>query len=250
MKLIEEFLKSLCDKYDSYYNPDEPFSATNHKYRLYMLLSIAETLLPFPYECPVDIKESKYGRGLFANRNISEGEIVCIYPCHTVVFETGEDKGISVSLKEEENKADLSYAYRMENDVILYGNPDIYVNTWFSGHLTNDLCYNSYDIKENPDDLEVGNFICKYNINMVSKANVKFDTLIHRHYKWTFLTAVKDIKKGDELSLPYRYNYWLSKKGRKDIKKEDIQMYLLKYLSTKPVSFIKFYDRITKKIKV
>jgi hypothetical protein len=214
-----------------------------------MLLSISEIKLPFPYECPVDIRKSKYGRGLFSNRDISNEEIVCIYPCHQVVFETGDNEGTVISLEENQN-IDMSYGYKVDKDVSMYGNPYICVNEWFCGHMVNDLSYNDNDLVENATDLQVGQFICKYDLNMVSRANIKFDTIEYRHYKWIVLRAVKDIKKNDELSLPYRYMYWLSKKGRKDVKKEDIEMYLLKYLATKPMSFIKFYDRLTKKIKV
>lgn len=246
MRVIEEHIKAICDKYDNYYNEDEPFSATNHPYRLYMLLSIAEVKLPFPEACPVSINKSTYGKGLFANRDIAKGEIVCIYPCHSVVYENGET-GINISVEDE--LPDLSYAYRFDKDIVMYGSPNMYMNEWFSGHLANDLCYDSNELKDNSTDLEAGQWICKYELNMVNRANVKFDTFTYRHYKWCFLKAVRYIPSGEEISLPYRQVYWLSKKGRKNMTRDNLTELSYKYLLTKPVSYVKFYDSMTRKIK-
>ena len=248
MRIIEEHIKAICDKYDKCYNEDEPFSATNHPNRLYMLLSIAEVKLPFPQSCPVSIKNSNYGRGLFANRDISNGEIVCIYPCHSIVYKSNSEKSICISL--EDDLPDISYAFELDKDICIYGSPNMYMNEWFSGHLANDLCYDSNELKDNPTDLDAGQWICKYDLNMVNRANVKYDTFMYRHYKFCFLKAIRYIPSGEEISVPYRQSYWLSKKGRKGVSKDELTELSYKYLLTKPVSYVKFYDSMTRKIKV
>jgi len=148
-------------------------------------------------ERPCEIRESSAegaGEGLFATRDIEMGEYITTYPvCWVVVTEDGK-RSYATCQDIYENYEELvkqddylndkcgNYSVGLFEDFTVLADPDVRYDNRLFGHMINDLSVEgeeSYDIE---------------------KRNVAFSFLdIH---------AVKNIKKGEELSICYGQDYW------------------------------------------
>jgi|TARA_R110001583_G_scaffold45685_1_gene143616 hypothetical protein len=149
-------------------------------------------------ERPCEIKTSTTvngGEGLFATRDIEKGEYITTYPvCWVVVTEEGK-RSYATCQDIYENYEDMvkgendylntkcgNYSVGLFEDFTVLADPDVRYDNRLFGHMVNDL-----SVSGESDYL-------------VDKRNVAFSFLdIH---------AVKDIKKGEELSLCYGQEYW------------------------------------------
>jgi len=146
---------------------------------------------------PCEIKTSEAtngGEGLFATEDIKEGEYITTYPvCWVVVQEEGKRSYATCQdvypnyqkLVEEEdylNKKCGNYSVGLFEDFTCLADPDVRYDNRLYGHMINDLSV------EGEDEYDV------------DKRNVAFSFLdVH---------AVRDIKKGEELSICYGKDYW------------------------------------------
>ena len=145
--------------------------------------------------CEINISTADNGgEGLFATRDIEKGEYITTYPVCWIVVTEGEKRsyacaeevyGESYKDKVVENYLDEicgGYSVGLFEDFTILGDPTIRKDNRLYGHMINDL---SLTDNEGYDD---------------KKRNVAFSFLdVH---------AIKDIKKGEELSICYGKDFW------------------------------------------
>lgn len=163
----------------------------------------------------VEVKESKtHGLGVFATRDINKGELITYYPAHYVMLypEKGEKYtkvkygvlgGITVSRKNlavPENLRD--YEFEINSYYSIAGDPRIYDNLTYVGHMINDGARGHSTLDNyNPQDEELYKIVVKAKCNAV----LQFEQNGLLSVK---VTAIKNIKKGEEILAPYGYEYW------------------------------------------
>jgi len=149
---------------------------------------------------PIELKESvsgdlNRGMGLFATRDIEEGEYITTFPVHWIVMTDGEQREFGCSRKcygEDTDFEELiksghlnklaDYSMGILQDLTIISDPLFKNDNRLVGHFINDLSFIPSE---------------EYN---VEKQNVGFKVLdVH---------AIKKINKGDELSLAYGPEYW------------------------------------------
>jgi len=151
-------------------------------------LSLSDAPLPFLNK--VYIKKSKVdGLGVFAKEDLKKGEIVSMYPSDIVRIYHGKQ------YYEQYNVYcnDYRYAYKTELCTIM-GVPSLIDNTNLVGHIVNDYC--------KTDGSETQNYI--YNHLTHENRNCKY----YPYHIFILIVTTKDIKKGDELFVPYGIDYW------------------------------------------
>lgn len=184
----------------------------------------------------VVLKESGiHGKGVFAARDIKKGELLTFYPAHYVakdisgeVIEPGEQvKGRGLKYDPNIKK---SYSTPLNNYYIICGDPRIHNNPAFIGHMCNDG--QKHDLLEYNAEakMEYKNNVWKVCNAAIEKRPIEsiyiHDSTEIQRYRpdlAMFIMAIKDIKKGDEILIPYGFHYWLSANKRE---KEDGTVYL------------------------
>lgn len=154
-------------------------------------------------------QSSIHGRGLFANCDIKAGQILTYYPPHFVIlkpngydYADGKNEKFVVPSYHSDGKVhNDDYLLVLDKNISICGDPDIIDNADFLAHMANDAMVvnsSSFGIKQSEIYDTVSNI----------KNNA---TLEVRDVSCIFIRAVKDIKKGDEITIPYGYNYWVRK---------------------------------------
>ena len=168
---------------------------------------------------PIELKESKTetgldrGMGLFATRDIEEGEWITTFPVHWVVMVTGENREFGCARKcyGEDMKDDdfteliksgflnklSGYSMGILQDLTIIADPQFKNDNRLFGHFINDLSFTPFE--EYDED----------------KSNCGFKVLdIHTKRK---------ILKGEELSICYSKQYWEEKRDGEQSRKDEIQ---------------------------
>jgi hypothetical protein len=167
----------------------------------------------FPFIPPnlVSIQtSSRHGRGVFANQEIKQGDIVCLYPAD---FVFNNEKGKWGSLKGE-NNFDSHYTMNLLYNKAICADPTQYTSL-FSAHLINDSvsCETIEKLKDihsrydTCDINEFGKCVSKYLLETKKYSNVE---IVSSKYI-CYIKALKDIHPNQELLTSYGFPYWLNK---------------------------------------
>jgi hypothetical protein len=166
-----------------------------------MILGVSHGKVPLPWQLnSCEVRPSKHGRGVFATKDIKQGDIITYYPAHFYgkVHSHGFLKGHQ--LDEDSITYIAEYAFDSPNGNHYVGDPKQDTDANFLGHLINDFY---------PDPVEeleaTGKSILKYLLHGTKLRNVEF---VEGQYS-VAIRAVKDIKKDDELLIAYSPVYWV-----------------------------------------
>lgn len=187
----------------------------NNLMRLSELLKRSESFLPvfnrspLPFECPVRIDNSRvHGKGVFATRDIKEGEIVTFYPCDLYMSDTDAtrtywrigdcDRGRVMELA---TNGDYTYGGT------IIGLPEKTEHPWFLGHMVNDGAL----ITSRTRGKLAKQGIVYTRCSMARQNTVFKEYTISGTICTVGLQATRDIKSGEELFVCYGAPYWLSK---------------------------------------
>jgi hypothetical protein len=201
------------------------------------LFRYRDALLNFSYtplqykSAPVEVGQSKFGRGVFAKRDIKKGELLTFYPCHYYVSPPDPSKPADKACS-----GSFCAGHKIEYDgrYGLLHNPtganhvgdSKEEHPLFLGHLLNDYCPFVDDFK---DKKKLGETIMKYYMYGISYQNCAFKMTKH----WIAIEAIKDMKKGDELLIAYSPTYW-TELNPEQVMNETVK-YIKKVAKTNPV---------------
>ena len=151
----------------------------------------------------VYLKESSvHGLGVFAQKDLKAGELITIYPPHYVLYypqgKEADQNNIEAYLNDTFSQAKITpelydiYSFNVNSYYSFYGDPEIR-DPDFLGHMINDgvkstdpVEYNKlFLIKNNATPVDVG----KFGLTLA-------------------IMAIKDIKKDEEILIPYGVEYW------------------------------------------
>lgn len=187
-----------------------------------MKLSSNET--PFSSQV-VEVKPSStHGNGLFAKHDIPAGTRITMYPIHQYAKRIDTNKWEFKTMMEYKDPFD-AYGLDLDKNTKIYGCP-MFHNALFQGHLANDPVISL-------DYSDVNKFIIRYLVACKVKANTRYDKQNHLVY----LVAVRDIRAGDEILVPYGLGYWFT---RFHLDETTEMANLVKYLETQPIEKHKF----------
>lgn len=168
----------------------------------------------------IEVRPSKYGKGVFSKGFIKKDEIVTFYPAHYVFIKNKINKLSSVFTELDEKHND-EYRLSLHTDDSSYdiaGSPSLYQNPLMLGHMLND----PIDLIPIEKGKEV-DWLCRYAIESTLKSNCKF--IYDKKHKMMSIVTTKDINKDEELLTSYGWKYWFirtlrnQKVGEKKIKK-------------------------------
>ncbi len=160
------------------------------------------------------LSDSKiHGKGVFAKKDISEESIITFYPAHYIAIINGGvkvdeanmtkiimcNKAMEMGLK---YSTDINhvYGYKLNNEYKICGDPRIIDDTDYLGHMINDGARgHASRSKPNKLDKEIYNKI-------VVKINNASSYYVDRFC--VAIISIRDIKKGEEILMPYSYEYW------------------------------------------
>lgn len=142
----------------------------------------------------IELKNSNHGLGVFAKKKILKDEAITFYPVDICLF---EDKNIS---EERVQYLFENYALNVNGKTIIVGDSDNIDDLLYVGHMIND----GIDINTDCVSEEI------YEQNYLEKNNSKFRSLISTTLGFlvTVVVATKDINVGEEIFVPYTYQYW------------------------------------------
>jgi hypothetical protein len=148
-----------------------------------------------------------HGRGVFAQCDIPENSIVTFYPRHAI--RNGDVITINHGLTDDYNTYIESntfddYEMLLQKNESIIGFPTIVNDMKFVGHMLNDPIGNIFC---SPKRSVILKCISEYNQRIVSDSNCACQTNYETNH--TYIVTRKNIKKNDELLLPYGAKYWL-----------------------------------------
>lgn len=178
-------------------------------FRRYMKMSVEtpeESKERFSFDPCVEIRPSTHGKGVFATKDIKKGDIITYYPAHYIqpssfpLFLTPHEHTKGDSPNDE-------YLYNsLKGDYSITGHPELINNPYMLGHIVNDGC----DEVLKREDETFGKWAGRYLLNVSSRRNSRFTEL---DSGLIAITALKDIKKDEEISVAYDIQYWGMKNG-------------------------------------
>ena len=189
-----------------------------------MMMKMCSNEMPFGTSLTTVKPSSTHGNGLFANDDIKAGQVITMYPIHQYAKRVAGNQWKIHSIMNSETPYH-GYALDIDENTKIYGCPTFY-NTMFQGHLANDPLISL-------DGSDVNKFIISYLIASKVKGNARFDKNSHLVY----IRAVRDIKAGEEILIPYSLPYWFT---YLKIDEDQAMSNFLKYLETQPVEKHKF----------
>lgn len=164
---------------------------------------------PLPFECPVRIGDSRvHGRGVFATRDIKEGDIVTFYPCDLFASRTNDTMTfweIGDCDRSRANALVVNGDYTYNGDII--GLPEKTENPWFLGHMLNDATR----ITAHTRGALAKQAIVYTRCSMAKQNTVFKEFKIADKICTVGLQTTRDVKSGEELLVCYGAPYWLSK---------------------------------------
>jgi hypothetical protein len=178
-------------------------------------VALAERLLDVPIPLDkVEVRESPiHGRGVFAKKKVSKGELITVYPAHYVsVHPEGHSNpgafGLMGSALAERSGSILteimrrSYSFDVTDHYVIYGHPDLIDDPVFLGHMINDGA-KGHSTKTNYDQKDSS----VYDKVSLALSNAEFELL---GGLCVCVVATKEINIGDEVLVTYGYPYWIS----------------------------------------
>lgn len=199
----------------------------------------------------IEIRKSNIdGRGLFATRDINKGEIVTYYPEHLNIvnnnisflpsdiidsmIKVGDFKFLEECHKNsiEPDDLPLLIAKKLKRYVLgtRIGNPYIYDDLKYVGHMINDGAYIAPNITPTEDDIK------RYIIGSCMKLNCGLST--------DNVIAIRDIKKDEEILTNYGFKYWLDINEKKI--DEETKKRCEKFETQRIMSLICYYNGLNK----
>jgi hypothetical protein len=158
----------------------------------------------------VEVKETLYGKGVFAKCDIQEGEMITLYPGDVIetISEGHSTLQKSPLYEEKVKKEDVNlhdYRLQISKDCYIMSHPLLIDDPSYLGHMINDgvnvlQLYQSAK-EENVQTLNVK----KYYEETCKTMNCNF--AIHDGLL-AYAEALRDIKKGEELYTTYSHVYW------------------------------------------
>lgn len=174
---------------------------------------------PMPIQCPVELRQSQvHGNGVFAKRDIKEGEFVTFYPCDAYYIGEPAKDGSHAQIRFNSDMSDerckellMSSTYTLGScgtGNMFIGDPDVTDNAWFLGHMIND----GVAIIKRSGDIVTQCVV--YTKASIARANVKIVNLrAGRQLCAVAMCATRDIQHGEEIFYTYDFPYWLSQVG-------------------------------------
>jgi hypothetical protein len=165
---------------------------------------VEEAMTEFSYKPPhinvsCEVKQSEYGRGVFATRDIKKGDTITLYPAHCLATPTKDGKHQCEGYCEY----DAEYAITHSTTKAIHTGDKKMEDPLFLGHLINDFCSFVGELKERKKDR--GGVFMKYYLHSLAFQNVEFNM---RGKHFISIKASKDIKEGEELLIAYSLSYW------------------------------------------
>lgn len=146
----------------------------------------------------VEIKNSQiHGNGVFATKNICVNEVITLYPFHLTLNNEGSIVVNNTNLGVISSNDYDRYIYRISNDLMIAGLPQIKNNMTYVGHMINDNSNSK--------------FKASYEREAFEKSNCSFVKIIDYTNECVFVVvvAITDIQIGEELFVPYGHEYWI-----------------------------------------
>jgi len=165
-------------------------------------ISLKKALTLFSYEppsfdAPCEVKQSTYGRGVFAKRDIKKGEVATLYPIHAYINTDSNGYGrITGGVA-----YDWAYCLTHSPTKAIYQGDKDEAEPLFLGHLLNDFYPTVEDFK---DKSKLHQNLIKYILHGNAFENIQFE--MGKHF--IMMKASKDIKAGEELLVGYSPTYW------------------------------------------
>jgi len=171
----------------------------------------------FDVPIPLDKAEVKasaiHGQGVFAKQKINKGELITIYPAHSISIHPGghSNPGVLGLLKSdlaEERELEFTktirkcYAFDVNQHYVIYGHPDLTDNPAFLGHMINDGAKG-----HSTKTVHNQKYMMLYAKVSLALRNAKFELI---GGLCVGVVATKEINIGDEVLVTYDYPYWIS----------------------------------------
>jgi SET domain-containing protein len=167
-----EELQYYKEKYQKYFNISNPLYNNDYS--------------------DIYIKKSEiHGLGVFANKDFNKGEAITRYPAH-YIYKLNQYPIFNINLKPNDNFKD--YRYDLDDNIVINGHPKFINNMSLVGHICNDGYKHNFETnnKKNRN---------KYNNSTFLPCD---DRIIN-------IVSFKNIKKDEEILVPYGFNYWLNR---------------------------------------
>ncbi|KAG5186591.1 hypothetical protein JKP88DRAFT_135917, partial [Tribonema minus] len=159
-----------------------------------------------------------HGSGVFAKRDIKEGEFVTFYPCDAFYVGDPVHSGSTAAIRFDDRMSSekceelmKSSAYTLGSCGIgrmFIGDPDVTDDKWFLGHMIND----GVAITQRCEDMVTQCVV--YTRASRARANVEAVYLsVGRQLCVVAMCANKDVRLGEEVLYSYDFPYWLSQVG-------------------------------------
>lgn len=156
----------------------------------------------------VILKDSEiHGKGVFASKDIKQGELITYYPAHYVLANI-EDNEVLVPGEQVKSRGlkfnrtiKESYSAELTRYYYVCGDPRLKNKTAFLGHMCNDGA--THNCMENDDDAEdeYDKNVGRYCNAIIKKKPLMPDLSVR-------VVSLKNIKEGEEILVPYGFNYW------------------------------------------
>jgi|694.fasta_scaffold04581_21 hypothetical protein len=164
---------------------------------------------------------SRHGLGVFANQEIKQGDIICLYPADYIFVPNSikeklksTTQGNWCSLNSNNDNFDAHYTMNLLDNKKICADPNKY-SSLFSAHMINDSV--SCDTIEKLKDIhsrydtcdinEFGKSVSKYLLDTKKYSNV--DLIPSKHF--CYVKALKDIHPNEELLTSYGMTYWFNR---------------------------------------
>jgi len=182
-------------------------------------LAMSLSAMELPEGVMTEVKESScHGVGLFAKKDISVGTPITIYPLHQYAVRV-KDKTWEMKSVFNDEKPYGGYALDVDENTKICGCPSFRKNWMFNGHLLNDPVLSL-------EHSDINKFILSYILSSKARGNAKYKKY-KKNKHIVDIVAVRDIKAGEELLVPYSLPYWFAIFGLDtDKTMADFQRYL------------------------
>lgn len=199
------------------------------------MMKMCSNEMPFGNNLTEVKPSSTHGNGVFATKDIKAGEIITMYPIHQYAKRVTTDGWQIHSMMDSETPYH-GYALDIDENTKIYGCPTFY-NTIFQGHLVNDPVVSL-------DCSDINKFIISYFIAAKVKGNARYD----KNSYLVYIRAVRDIKAGEEILVPYSLPYWFT---IFNVDTDEMMGNFRLYLETQPIQKHKFlFDLMVEVAKI
>ncbi len=183
----------------------------------------------------VEVRPSPiHGRGVFATRSISKGQVITLYPCDVSLAidndaksnEHAYDRNLSTDQIHELLNGDYRQTLQ-GNTLILAGDPQLTDDPWFIGHLINDSC----KIDPTTASDKVLDVALVYSICSLAKSNAFYYEVYSEHDDLYALAivAMRDIAEGEEVLCSYNHQFWLTEDKLKQARASKSDEYMMQW---------------------